>query len=199
LIPRKVKRVESSEADRIAQLIHEAGVLKLLPRTGWAYCGIRSPESVAEHSFRTALIAGLIAKAEGADPARATYLAVWHDTQETRVLDIPHLGRKYLDAASNETVTADQVSGLPEGVAADVRALVREYESAETLEAKCARDADRLECLFQAIEYRDAGARNVDGWIESSRSTLRTMTGKQIADAAMSQESSQKWHSEAIR
>ena len=191
--------MESSEADRVAHLIHEAGVLKLLPRTGWAYCGISSPESIAEHSFRTALIAGVVAKAEGADPARATYLAVWHDTQETRVLDIPHLGRKYLDAASNEKVTADQVSGLPEDIADDLKALIYEYESAESLEAQCARDADKLECLFQAIEYRDAGARNVEGWIETSRAKLRTRAGKQIADAALSQESSQQWHAAAIR
>lgn len=191
--------MESLEADRVAYLIHEAGVLKLLPRTGWAYCGISSPESVAEHSFRAALIAGLVAKAAVADPARATYLAVWHDTQETRVLDIPHLGRRYLDAASNEKVTADQVSGLPEEVAADVKALIHEYESAESLEAQCARDADMLDGLFQAIEYRDAGANNVDGWIETCRAKLRTKVGKQIADAALSHESSQQWHAAAIK
>jgi putative hydrolases of HD superfamily len=189
--------MESSEAERLAHLIHEAGVLKLLPRTGWAYCGVSSPESIAEHSFRTAVIAGVIAKAEGADPARATYLAVWHDTQETRVLDIPHLGRKYLEAASNERVTADQVAGLPQEVADDVRDLVHEYEEAASLEAQCARDADKLECLFQAIEYRDAGARNVEGWIETSRAKLRTRSAKQVADTALSLPSSQEWHEAA--
>ena len=191
--------MDSSEAERLVDLIHEAGVLKLLPRTGWAYCGIANPESIAEHSFRTAVIAGLIAKAEGADPARATYLAVWHDTQETRVLDIPHLGRKYLEAASNERVTAEQVTGLPQEVADDVNELIHEYEAAESLEAQCARDADRLECLFQAIEYRDAGAQNVDGWIESSRSKLRTKSARQVADAALSSPSSQRWHEVASR
>ena len=189
--------MESSEAERLAHLIHEAGVLKLLPRTGWAYCGVSSPESIAEHSFRTAVIAGLIAKAEGADPARATYLAVWHDTQETRVLDIPHLGRKYLEAASNERVTADQVAGLPQEVADDVNALVHEYEEAASLEAQCARDADKLECLFQAIEYRDAGARNVERWIETSRANLRTRSAKQVADTALRLPSSQEWHEAA--
>ena len=189
--------MDSSEAERLAHLIHEAGVLKLLPRTGWAYCGVSSPESIAEHSFRTAVIAGLIAKAEGADPARATYLAVWHDTQETRVLDIPHLGRKYLEAASNERVTADQVAGLPQEVADDVSELVHEYEEAASLEAQCARDADKLECLFQAIEYRDAGARNVEGWIETSRAKLRTRSAKQVADTALSLPSSQEWHEAA--
>lgn len=191
--------MDSSEAERLAHLIHEAGVLKLLPRTGWAYCGIASPESIAEHSFRTAVIAGLLAKAEGADPARATYLAVWHDTQETRVLDIPHLGRKYLEAASNERVTAEQVAGLPQAVADEVNELVHEFEAAESPEAQCAKDADKLECLFQAIEYRDAGARNVGDWIESSRSNLRTKSARQVAEAALGSPSSQQWHTAAIK
>ena len=84
--------MDGSEAEQFAQVIH-----------------------IAEHSFRTAIIAGLLAKAEGAAPARATYPAVWHDTRETRVLDIPRLGRKYLEAASNDSVTAEQVTGLPRG------------------------------------------------------------------------------------
>jgi hypothetical protein len=61
-------------------------------------------------------IAGLLAGMEGADPARATFLAVWHDSQEIRVGDIPYLGRRYLQAASNEQVTEDQTAGLPSEV-----------------------------------------------------------------------------------
>jgi putative hydrolases of HD superfamily len=109
---------------------------------------------------------------EGADPARATLMAVWHNMQETRVGDIPHLGRRYLQAASNEQVTEDQTSGLPAVVAGQLRALVGEYEQAATREADCAHDADRLDCLFQALEYKDAGYQNVQGWIESSRTRL---------------------------
>jgi putative hydrolase of HD superfamily len=57
--------------------------------------GVRDPESVAEHSWRTSLIASVIAQLEGADPANAALLAVWHDSQESRTGDVNYLGRKY--------------------------------------------------------------------------------------------------------
>src|SRR6202022_574957 len=36
--------------------LHEIGFLKRLPRTGWLMVGVERPESVAEHSFRAAII-----------------------------------------------------------------------------------------------------------------------------------------------
>lgn len=190
--------VDETEIDATARLIYETGFLKLSKRTGWWLCGVKDPESIAEHSFRTAIIAGLLASMEGADPARATYLAVWHDSQETRVGDIPHLGRRYLKAASNEQVTEDQTAGVPSVVAEHLRALVHDYENGDSLEVQCAHDADKLECLFQAIEYRDTGHQNVGGWIESSRAKLRTKSAQRLADAAVAM-SSQEWHNAIMR
>jgi putative hydrolase of HD superfamily len=60
-----------------------------------------------------------------------------------------------------------------------------EFEIGETTEAICARDADRLEVLFQTIEYRDIGVQRVDGWIESARKGIRTETDRRIAEAAV--------------
>lgn len=185
--------MDDAETDATARLIYETGLLKLSKRTGWWLCGVKDPESIAEHSFRTAIIAGLLAGMEGADPARATMLAVWHDSQETRVGDIPHLGRRYLQAASNEQVTQDQTTGLPAPLASQLRALVDEYENGDSPEVLCAHDADKLECLFQAIEYRDSGHQNVGGWIESSRTRLRTKSAERLADAAIAM-TSQQWH-----
>ena len=48
--------------------------------------------------------------------------------------------------------------GADPAVANDSKALIHKYESAQGLEAQCARDADKLECMFQAIEFRDAAA-----------------------------------------
>jgi putative hydrolase of HD superfamily len=189
--------VDDAEINATARLIYETGLLKLSKRSGWWLCGVKDPESIAEHSFRTAIIAGLLAGMEGADPARATFLAVWHDSQETRVGDIPHLGRRYLQAASNEQVTEDQTAGLPAVLEEHLRALVREYESNDSLEARCAHDADKLECLFQAIEYRDSGHRNVAGWIEASRTKLQTKSAERLADAAVAM-SSQQWHNSVM-
>jgi putative hydrolases of HD superfamily len=65
-----------------------------------------------------------------------------------------------------------------------VVASVDEYESRETPEALCAADADKLEMLLQAIEYRDIGVHRVDGWIESALKGLTTETARRIAEAA---------------
>lgn len=173
------------DAVAIASFAFEMGVLKRLRRSGWWHVGVRDPESVAEHSLRVAQLASIIATLEGADPTRAAYLGMWHDSQETRTGDIAWSGKPYVHVESPEKVTADQTIALPDVVADSVRAAVAEYEARETPEAICARDADKLECLIQALEYRDAGYRSVGGWIDSSRAALRTPTAGRIADAAL--------------
>ncbi|MFE7947425.1 HD family hydrolase [Streptomyces sp. NPDC057426] len=171
----------------VAHFLYEAGILKHARRTGWWMAGVRDPESVAEHSWRTSLIATIIAKLEGADPARAAFLAVWHDTQETRTGDVNHLGKKYAPGADPRAVTADQTAGMPEVLASTVRDLVAEYEAKESPEAMCARDADKLECLLQGIEYKAQGYVNAQRWIDNSRSRLTTETGQRLAEELLSQ------------
>jgi putative hydrolase of HD superfamily len=175
-----------ADADGLAGLAFELGVLKRLRRTGWSHAGIRDGESVAEHSLRVAQLASLIAAEEGADPARAALMAIWHDSQETRSGDIPHTARPYMAARIDpEAITVDQVAGLPEAAAKTVQETVSEYEAQTTLEARCARDADKLECLIQAVEYQAAGNTGVQGWITSSRAAIRTRTAERIAEAAL--------------
>lgn len=176
---------EQKEAAAIAAFAFEMGVLKRQRRSGWWHAGVRDPESIAEHSLRVAQLAGMIAAAEGGDPARAAYMGLWHDSQETRIGDIPHSAKPYLTAASNVDITVDQVAGMPESVASSLVNAVEEYEAKESLEAICARDADKLECLIQALEYRDLGVQRVQSWIDSSRAALKTETAQRIADVAL--------------
>jgi putative hydrolase of HD superfamily len=170
----------------VARFLYEAGTLKQTKRTGWWMAGVRDPESVAEHSWRTSLIATIIAKLEGADPARAAFLAVWHDSQETRTGDVNHLGKKYASEADPEAVTADQVEGMPQSLASTVRDLVAEYEAKESAEAICARDADKLECMLQGIEYKAQGYELAQRWIDNSRGRLVTKTANELADQLLS-------------
>jgi putative hydrolase of HD superfamily len=165
--------------------LFEMGLLKRAKRTGWWIAGIKDPETIAEHSFRTAILGTVLAAMEGADPARVALLCVLHDTQETRTGDIPHIGRRYLTAKDNEAVTADQVADCPPEVGATIAAAVAEYEAGETMEAIVARDADKLECLIQAIEYRTQGASQVQRWIDTSRASLKTSSAIGIAETAL--------------
>lgn len=175
----------SDHATEIASFGYELGVLKRIRRAGWWHAGVRDPESVAEHSMRVAQLAAILAAEEGADPVRASFLALWHDTQETRTGDLPHTVSGYLTKPDPRRITADQTRRLPARSGDVIRAAVDEYETQESPEARCAKDADKLEMLLQAVEYRDIGVGRVDGWIESARKAIKTDTGRKVADAAV--------------
>ncbi|MFB7463997.1 HD family hydrolase [Streptomyces sp. NPDC056224] len=177
----------ADDLSAVAHFLYEAGTLKHSRRTGWWMAGVNDPESVAEHSWRTSLIASIIAKLEGADPARASFLAVWHDTQETRTGDVNHLGKKYATSVDPQAVTADQTAGMPDVLASAIQELVAEYEGKDSPEALCARDADKLECMLQGIEYKAQGYAAAQRWIDNSRARLTTETGRRLADELLGQ------------
>ncbi len=76
---------------------------------------------------------------------------------------------------------------MPEVLATAVRELVAEYEAKESPEAVCARDADKLECLLQGIEYKAQGYENAQRWIDNSRGRLVTKTANRLADELLAQ------------
>jgi putative hydrolase of HD superfamily len=161
------------QAAGAAGYLFEVGVLKRIRHTGWWFTNVKDPESVAEHSHRVAIIGALMAAQEGADPARTALLCVFHDTPETRIGDIPHIGRRYLKKASDgQQIAADQVSQCSPEVADTVFGVVDEFERQESLEAIVAKDADKLECLIQAMEYAEHG-HNTAQWVESSLASLK--------------------------
>ncbi|WP_042380018.1 HD domain-containing protein [Streptacidiphilus melanogenes] len=176
----------------------EMGMLKRAKRSGWWIAGVKDPETIAEHSFRTGIIGSVLAMMEGADPAKVALLCLFHDTQETRVSDIPHIGRRYLEATSNEKVTADQLADAHPAVQAGVQRVVEEYEHGDSLEVICAHDADKLECLIQAVEYREQGCSNVQGWIDSSVAKLKTASAQVLAEAALNM-TSVEWQQTYLR
>ncbi|WP_153814504.1 HD domain-containing protein [Streptomyces sp. SUK 48] len=176
---------EQEQAKGTAGFLLEMGMLKRARRSGWWIAGVKDPETIAEHSFRAALIGSVLAMMEGADPARTALLGLWHDTQETRVGDIPHIGRRYLEATGNEKVTADQVSAAHPAVQAGAQRIVEEYENGDSPEVTCAHDADKLECLLQAVGYREQGCADVQPWIDSSLAALRTPSARTLAEAAL--------------
>jgi putative hydrolase of HD superfamily len=184
---------DDSQVAAIVDYFFEAGALKRIPRTGWLNAGVKHPESVAEHSYRTGLIGAVLAIMEGADPAKVAFMGVVHDTQETRIGDIAYIGRRYVKAADNRDVTADQTADAPSAVREALAGIVDEIESYETKESIIHRDADKLECLFQAIEYRETGSTNMQPFYDSMLTQLVTESAKAIALQALDT-NSQRWH-----
>lgn len=65
-----------------------------------------------------------------------------------------------------------------------IRAAVDGYESRQSLEARGVKDADKLDMLLQAVEYRDIGVARMQGWIDSARKGLATKATRRIAEVA---------------
>jgi len=188
-----------SDADRIVEFVYEVGQLKRLPRAGWLFAGVQNPETVAAHSFRVGVLAYAIAVQEGANADRAATLGLFHDVPEARIGDIPYVGKLYLDVRMPpEDVARDQVQHLPAPLAAHIEALVAEHESAKTSydftpEARCSRDADKLELLLQAREYQAAGVSKMERFIQTMQGSVVTDTGKALMDSALRIAPSEWW------
>ncbi len=168
-----------------AAYLFEMGHLKNLPRAGWLLLGVQQPESVAEHSFRVGVVGIALAALEGADPGRTSALCLTHDAHETRIGDVPSVGRAYITSAAPEAVNAHQTSAMPDVMMKVFQELTIEYEAGETTESRLAHDADKIETLLQAAEYAARGF-DTSAWRETSLAALRTDAGRQLAQAIIS-------------
>src|SRR6266496_6322935 len=122
----------------VVPFLFEMGHLKRLTRAGWLLLGIPQPETVAEHSFRVGVLGIALAALEGADVGRTAALCLLHDVHETRIGDVPSVGRAYVTTAVPEAVVAHQTSAMPDAVAKVFQDLVAEYEAEETVESQLA-------------------------------------------------------------
>ena len=78
----------------LIEFISEVGRLKRLPRTGWVESGVPDPESVADHSFRVALLTLVLADLKGLDALKAVRMALIHDLGEAETGDLTPARRR---------------------------------------------------------------------------------------------------------
>jgi putative hydrolases of HD superfamily len=177
----------------VAAFLFEMGHLKNVPRSGWLLLGIPQPETIAEHSFRVGIVGITLAAMEGgADIGRTAALCILHDAHETRIGDVPSVGRAYVTTAIPEAVTAHQTAAMPAAAARAIQDLVAEFEATETTESRLAHDADKIETLLQAMEYRTRG-HATEPWRDTSIAALRTGVGQQLAQAIVNSDPRHWW------
>ncbi|HEX5416154.1 MAG TPA: HD domain-containing protein, partial [Chloroflexota bacterium] len=136
--------------DALIRVVEEAGQLKTLRRAGWVRVGVPEPESVADHTFRVALLALLFGPRLGLDADTMVRLALVHDLGEARLGDITPADRigKAEKSRAEAVAFGEIVAGLPEGPA--LFDLWREYDAGATPEARAVSQLDKLEMAFQA-------------------------------------------------
>ena len=177
--------------------LFEAGYLKRLRRSGWQLAGIANGESVAEHVFRTSVVGFVLACLEGVDPYRVATLCLLHDMQETRVSDLNPVTKKYFDQdAAEATARGEVCNKLDRKVSHHLKQIFDQYEARSSPEAVVARDADLLECILQAYEYREMGFQGVANFIAGQanlQSQLKLTSAVRLAELAATRSSTEWW------
>ena len=143
-----------NDAPEIARALHRflAAVepMKTHTRTAWTSEGRQ--ESVAEHSWRLALLALLVAPhLQGLDSRRVVELALVHDLGEAFEGDISAPLQSAEDGkADAEDRTVRALVGMLPGPDGDrIRLLWQEYSEGSTPEARAVKVLDKLETILQ--------------------------------------------------
>ncbi len=120
--------------------------LKDAPRHCWTTGGRR--ESVAEHSWRVALMAMLVAdEFPEADIDKVIRMCLVHDIGEAVTGDIPTFVKTDADRAVEGKEVEALIGGLPAPWPETLGALFDEMEAQQTLEAKLYKALDRMEAI----------------------------------------------------
>ena len=172
----------------------ECGMLKRVKRSGWWMAGIPYDESVAEHSFRCAVIGYALAKIEGCDPYKVLLMTLFNDLHEARLTDMHKVAQRYINTKDAERKAfLEQVAFLGNGMNKELSKIKSEYDSQENAESVIARDADILECLIQAKDYSDLGLSGAKKFFKSAPKYLVSKSAKSLWKNAKTWDSGAWW------
>lgn len=174
----------------MVNFLFEAGMLKKIPRSGYPFLGT-GKESVAEHTFRVAVIAYVLAKNEPkADAEKVVLMSLFHDLHEARTGDHNYVNKNYV--TSNEAKAVhDSTRKLPFGH--EIASLIDEFNSCETLEAKLSRDADQLDFILELKRQKDLGNKYAEEWMTYAIKRLITDLSKTLAEEILETDSNEWW------
>ena len=183
-----------SDLKDIAKFFFETGQLKRVKRSGWWLIGINNPESVAEHSFRAAMIGYVLADMEKADTNKVVKICLFNDFHEARINDLHKVGQRYVDFKKAEKKAfTEQMERMPKNIAKELNKLFDEFQNDGSKEGIVARDADLLENFVQAKEYYDHGYKEAKDWMTNIKKVVKTKSAKQLIKVIEKTNSSAWW------
>ena len=169
-------------------LIHffnEVGKLKFINRLGWILGGVEEEdtESIADHSFRLAIMGWFFAQKNGLDTEKVLKMSLVHDLCVVYTGDITPYGnlltgdsvkdRKVVETwprrskgekerlvkerrEMEEKAVNKLITRLDPKFGREIKEVWLEYEEGRTKEGRFTRQLDRIEKLLQATEYKES-------------------------------------------
>lgn len=180
----------TARLERLADFFNEVGMLRHTPRTGYAFLG-SGEENVAEHSYRVSIMGYVLARMCGLDPARVTFLCLFHDLHEARTGDFNYVNHRY-DQCQARRALEDCVDGT--GLEADVLPLWDELAAGASPEAVLAHDADQLDLICNLKAELDKGNAFASQWLESAVKRLRSPEARELAEVVLRTDHNRWWY-----
>lgn len=159
----------------IIEFFHLTRRLKLEPRKGWIVkAGIRDPESVADHIFRTALLGLFFGEMKGLDTCRIMKMALLHDLAEALTGDLLPQEKKG-DHGPENRAFYEMIRNIPREIRVDFESTWEEWLLQGSEEAKLVHQLDKLEMCLQAKEYMEDGydKRTLKGFINKAKTEIK--------------------------
>ncbi|MFH1239926.1 MAG: HD domain-containing protein [Candidatus Diapherotrites archaeon] len=159
--------------------------LKEEKRKGWKLRKVKSPESVADHSFAVTFLTLILAEnsKQKLNKQKLLELAIIHDIAESICGDITPWDKnaKY-KSEIEDSAMQELTQHLPPKLKKKILTLWNEYEEEKTKEAKFVKEIDRLEVFFQAYKYekQNKGEKNLFEKFPIWKSQIKTKELKEI-------------------
>lgn len=152
--------------------------LKKVPRKGWKNkVGIEHPESVADHSYGTAVMAMVLSDLQRLDTEKILKMALLHDLAESITGDfMPEEISKDTKSVAERDAMKEILSKLPANVAEEYDKVWQEYLQADTKESILLHEIDKMEMAIQSAKYSSEGfsSEKLSLFIDSAKKEVRS-------------------------
>jgi putative hydrolase of HD superfamily len=160
--------------------------LKKIPRKGWiSKVGIEHPESVADHSYGTAIMAMVLSDSQKLDTEKILKMALLHDLAESITGDfMPEEISKENKTIAEDDSMKEILSKLPNDLAKQYENIWQEYTHAITKESILVHEIDKLEMAIQAAKYSSEGFSNekLSLFVDSAKKEIKSKELLDILD-----------------
>lgn len=159
--------------------------IKFVQRSGWLERNLNA-DTIASHVMDTLLTGWYMAKKENADEDTVIHILLIHDLVMAYMDDVTPKSGKYDKKVDYEEESFKQVTAkAPEILRHEYEKLWRQFQDQSTIEARIAREADKIATLFQGecyeiSEKRDIYSEHLGYYEKVFTSDSTSKTGREI-------------------
>lgn len=160
--------------------------LKHTERSGWIKHDVERPrDTIASHSFGSALIGWVLSEKEGLDSDKVVKMLLMHDLIMAYVEDFTPEDDEFDSKKEKEIEASEKLfEDVPDEIEEEFRDLFNELQEMNSAEAKIVNESDKLDTLFQASKYSESSEKDfLREFIEYYRDIFESDSGKEVFES----------------